>query len=61
LWILPFDRGGPSGYILTGAGLGEPIDRERHPTGTEVKGISYLGLAVKKADQGWIAECIVDV
>ena len=54
-------EGGRSGYALTGAALGEPLDPERHPTGTEVKGISYLGLAVKKTAQGWIAECIVDV
>lgn len=54
-------EGGRSGYTLSGAGLGEPLDPERHRIGTEVKGISYLGLAVKRAEQGWIAECIVDL
>jgi len=52
---------GPAGYTLDGVALGERLDPNRHKTGTEVKGISYLGLAVKRADQGWVAECIVDV
>jgi len=51
----------PSGYTLRGVGLGEPLDPARHPIGTEVKGISYLGLVVKEKDGGWAVQCIVDV
>jgi len=54
-------EGERTGYRLTGAALGEPPDPKRHRIGTEVKGISYLGLAVREADRGWIVEFIADV
>jgi len=48
-------------YTLDGAALGETIDPARHDLGTEVKGISYLGLAVCRTGEGWTAECVLDV
>jgi len=52
---------GPAGYTLEGAGLGEGFDPKRHSPGTEVKGVSYLGLAVKEEEGRWIVECVVDL
>jgi len=51
------------GFVLDGVARGERLDRARHRPGTEVKGISYLGLSVREAESGdgWIAECVLDV
>lgn len=43
--------------ILTG----EPFDPARHAGGTEVKGISYSGLVVRKEANGYMAEIVFDV
>ncbi len=40
---------------------GEPVDRERHAPAVEVKGATYTALAVKETDDGWTAQCVVDV
>ena len=40
---------------------GEPIDRERHELEHEVKAITYHGLKVEPAGDGWLAEVIVDI
>ena len=48
-------------YALNGAALGERLDPARHDLGTEVKGISYLGLAVRRTGEGWKAECVLDL
>ena len=50
-----------SGFVAEGLAFGEMMDRERHQPGTEVKGISYLGLDVSQRDEMWIAQVIVDV
>jgi SHS2 domain-containing protein len=53
---------GADGFGLRGAAWGEPLDPSRHEPGIEVKGISYLGLAVgREPDGDWVAECVVDV
>jgi len=50
------------GYVLRGTASGERFDPGRHKPGTEVKGISYLGLDVRQEKDGsWVAECVVDV
>jgi SHS2 domain-containing protein len=54
-------RNTKKGYVLDGAAWGEAMDRERHEPGLEVKGISYLGLAVKRDGAEWVAECVLDV
>jgi SHS2 domain-containing protein len=43
-----------------GSGRGEPWS-ERHARGTEVKGATLTALAVREADGGWEARCVVDV
>lgn len=50
-----------SGFSARGHALGEPLNLERHRPGTEVKGISYLGLDVSQQDEGWVAQVVVDV
>ena len=42
--------------------FGEIIDRERHQPVVEVKGATYTELrVVKNGDDGWLAQCVVDV
>jgi len=40
---------------------GEPFDRQRHTSGTEVKGISYSGLAITRNANGYILDIVFDV
>jgi len=50
------------GYRLDGVARGEPIAASRHRIGVEVKGISYLGLAVRRERGGETsAEFVLDV
>jgi SHS2 domain-containing protein len=53
--------GGDGPWRLAGAAWGEPVDRERHGLGVEVKGATYTALKVAPADGGWLAQCVVDV
>lgn len=51
---------------LTAAGLsavirGEPVDHSRHRLLHEIKAVTYHRLGVRKTDDGWIAEVIVDI
>jgi SHS2 domain-containing protein len=46
---------------LTGTAWGEPLDRARHELAHEVKAITYHGLRVEQAADGWLAEVIVDI
>ncbi len=50
-----------SGFSATGQALGEVLDRQRHQPGTEIKGISYLGLDVSCHDELCVVQVIVDV
>jgi SHS2 domain-containing protein len=40
---------------------GEPFDRRRHALGTEVKGISYSGLAITHDANGYTLDIVFDV
>lgn len=40
---------------------GEPFDRARHNKGTEVKGISYSGMSIRREQEGYVLEIIFDV
>jgi SHS2 domain-containing protein len=40
---------------------GELFDRERHSGGTEVKGISYTGLRIRKEANGYMVDIVFDV
>jgi SHS2 domain-containing protein len=46
---------------LTARALGEPVDVGRHHPAVEVKGATWTGLRVSRRDDGWVAECVVDV
>lgn len=44
-----------------GIARGEVFDSKRHERGVEVKGATYTELAVRKEEDVWIAQCVVDV
>ena len=46
---------------LTAVLTGEPFDPVRHSGGTEVKGISYSGLAIAHGANGYMLDIIFDV
>lgn len=49
------------GATLRGSALGEPLDSARHGAKLEVKGITLLGLRVRREPEGWSAEFVADV
>lgn len=49
----------PDGLVATVHG--EPVDPARHLLNHEVKAITYHGLTVEQAADGWRAEVIVDI
>jgi SHS2 domain-containing protein len=49
------------GLHLTAILCGEAFDPARHSEGTEVKGISYTGLAIAKEAEGYVVEVVFDV
>jgi SHS2 domain-containing protein len=40
---------------------GEPIDRDRHVLDHEVKAVTHHGLTLRREDEGWVAELILDI
>ncbi len=50
-----------NGTSLTGTAWGEILDRERHQAHVEVKGATYHLLSVQERDNGYVAQCVVDV
>lgn len=50
-----------SGNHLAAVLDGEPFDRRRHSRGTEVKGISYYGLAISRDANGYMLDIVFDV
>jgi SHS2 domain-containing protein len=52
---------GAGGPRLTAVAHGEPVDVARHQPAVEVKGATWTALAVRAADGGWLAQCVVDV
>jgi len=49
------------GFVLEGSATGEQLDKGRHRAGSEVKGISLLGLEVRHTNDSWMAQCVLDV
>jgi SHS2 domain-containing protein len=49
------------GERLQAEASGERVDRARHRLAHEVKAITYHGLSLRRADDGWRAEVIVDI
>ena len=46
---------------VAGVLCGEPFDAQRHTIHTEIKAVTYHGLAVARDDTGWRATVVVDV
>lgn len=46
---------------LRGTARGEPLDAARHKADVEVKAVTWHGLKVEHAADGWLAEVIVDI
>jgi len=40
---------------------GEPLDRNRHPSGTHVKAVTYHQLQIARMDDRWTAQVFVDL
>jgi SHS2 domain-containing protein len=49
------------GRVLKAVLHGEPFDRKRHAEGTEVKGISYSGMAITRDTNGYMVDILFDV
>ena len=49
------------GLLLTAVLNGESFDPVRHSSGTEVKGISYSGLVIRKDANGYMLDILFDV
>lgn len=49
------------GDQLRARAWGEPVDRERHQPAVEPKGATLTELRVGRGDEGWFAQCVVDV
>lgn len=50
------------GTRLAATAWGEPVDRDRHDLGTEIKGATLTALRVAEDAPGrWVAQCVVDV
>jgi protein archease len=50
-----------AGNSLTGTLIGETIDPERHELAVEAKGATVTDLKVACGNEGWLAQCIIDV
>lgn len=51
----------PTGCVLEGTIGGEEIDRERHTLDHEVKAATRHGLSLRRENDEWVAEVIVDI
>jgi SHS2 domain-containing protein len=51
----------PDGYKLLASVWGEPIDAKKHKVKVDVKAVTYHLLKVKKTDDKWTAEVILDI
>ncbi len=49
------------GLTLTGTARGEPIDPARHTVYTEIKAITFHGMAIRESDDGWAVQVIFDM
>jgi SHS2 domain-containing protein len=46
---------------VRGAVFGEKFDKQRHPTGTYIKAVTYHQLQVEQTGDGWRAQVFLDV
>jgi SHS2 domain-containing protein len=50
-----------TGCVIEGTIGGEPIDRQRHILDHEVKAATRHGLSIRRENEEWVAEVIVDI
>lgn len=48
-------------YSITAKALGEEFYPESHPFETEIKAVTYNQLEIRKTDEGWKAQIVVDI
>lgn len=61
-WLLSrFEIGEFSDTRLVAEVAGEPIDRSRHVIHTEIKAVTFHGLSIDPAADGWRAQIIFDL
>jgi len=51
----------PDGFLLTARAWGEKFDATRHPGRMAVKAVTYHMMEVKKEDDSWLVQAVVDV
>ena len=49
------------GVRLDGTARGEPIDPDRHTVYTEIKAVTFHGMAIRETDAGWAVQVIFDM
>ena len=49
------------GFTLTATARGEPIDPERHTVYTEIKAVTFHGMEIREAGDGWAVQVIFDM
>lgn len=49
------------GLSLTATAQGEPLDPARHTVHTEIKAITFHGMAIRETDEGWTVQVIFDM
>jgi SHS2 domain-containing protein len=49
------------GYALQGTLVGEKLDEQRHPVKLAIKAVTYHGLHVVEAKDGWTANVVFDI
>jgi SHS2 domain-containing protein len=48
-------------WVLDATVRGEPIDPARHVVHTEIKAVTFHGLEIRRADDGWVVQVIFDM
>ncbi|MCD6381207.1 MAG: archease [Candidatus Odinarchaeota archaeon] len=49
------------GYSLSASAYGEPFDKKRHESRTEVKAITFNMMEIDKSDEGYVVKFVLDI
>lgn len=49
------------GLTLSSVARGEPLDPERHTVYTEIKAVTFHGMAIQETEDGWRVQVIFDM